>query len=76
MCNNTDELGDYDESDVEYEGDDDDLVSNSSSVFCDDARTGVTAEDQDGPGEEDREGLNENEEDQKIGDALKHVGNV
>ena len=63
MCNNTDELGDYDESDVEYEGDDDDLVSNSSSVFCDDALTGVTVKDQDRPGEEDWEGLNENEKD-------------
>ena len=76
LCINTDELGDYDEFDVEGGEDDDDLVSNSSSVFADDARTGVIVEDQDGPGEEDWERLNENEKDQKIGDALKQVGNI
>ena len=36
----------------------------------------MNVEDQDGPGEEDWEGLNENEKDQKIGDALKQVGNI
>ena len=36
----------------------------------------MTVEDRDGDGKEDQEGVNEHEKEQKIGDTLKHVGNL
>ena len=76
LCSITDELGDYDEFNVEGGIDNDDLLSNSSSIFDAEDCSGVTVADKDGPRKEDWEGLNESEKEQKIGDALKQVGNV
>ena len=75
LCKAEHECADYEDFDVD-DANDDDMQSNTSSVFARDDDDSANVLDDDAADADDWEHLNEKDRDDKIGDALKHMGNV
>ena len=77
LCGKEGKHGHYEEFDILCDEEADDEVSHSSSVFAHGNKANVVVDDVNGPADKDDwENLNERDKDRKIGDCLKHMGNV
>ena len=74
LCKNNDEMGDFVDFYIEENLDDDDMASKSSSVYGRDETKICKINSENEPA--DWENFDHNNVNERIGDSLKHIGNV